>query len=107
MRYRLHFTDDKNRPRTLSGWKDIRRHPAARVWPDTTTLYFRLLEGHVPEGGDDNAAITGAGILHLGVDDFARQLTTFRTTGPHGPSALERFAGFFLGELWDLYRPAL
>ena len=105
MRYRLHFTDDKNRPRTLSGWKDIRHHPASRVWPDTTTLYFRLLDGHVPDGGDDNAAIVGAGILHLGVDDFARQLTTFRTKGPHGLRALERFAGFFLGELWDLYRP--
>ncbi|MFB9833895.1 GMC oxidoreductase [Actinoallomurus acaciae] len=107
MRYRLHFTDDKNRPRTLSGWKDIRHHPASRVWPDTTTLYFRLLDGHVPDGGDDNAAIVGAGILHLSVEDFARQLTTFRTTGPHGPGALERFAGFFLGELWALYRPSL
>ncbi|WP_329257468.1 GMC family oxidoreductase [Actinoallomurus sp. NBC_01490] len=107
MRYRLHFTDDKNRPRTLSGWKDIRHHPASRVWPDTTTLYFRLLEGHIPDGGDDEAAIAGAGILHLSVEDFARQLTTFHTTGPHGLSALERFAGFFLGELWDLYRPTV
>jgi cholesterol oxidase len=107
MRYRLHFTDGTNRPRTLSGWKDIRRHPASRLWPDTTTLYFRLLDGHVPDGGDDESPITGAGILHLGMDDFARQLTTFRTSGPHGPSALERFAGFFLGELWDMYRPRL
>jgi cholesterol oxidase len=107
MRYRLHFTDGTNRPRTLSGWKDIRRHPANRLWPDTTTLYFRLLDGHVPDGGDDESPITGAGILHLGMDDFARQLTTFRTSGPHGPSALERFAGFFLGELWDMYRPRL
>src|SRR3569833_1493580 len=107
MRYRLHFTDAANRPRTLSGWKDFRRHPATRGWPDTTTLFFRMLEGHVPDGGDDNAAIVGAGILRLGVDDFARQLTTFRTSGPHGLAALERFAGFFLGELWDLYRPRL
>jgi cholesterol oxidase len=107
MRYRLHFTDGTNRPRTLSGWKDIRRHPASRLWPDTTTLYFRLLDGHVADGGDDESPIAGAGILHLGMDDFARQLTTFRTSGPHGPSALERFAGFFLGELWDMYRPRL
>jgi len=105
MRYRLHFTDAANRPRTLTGWKDVRHHPATRLWPDTTTLYFRLLEGHVPDGGDDGAAIVGAGILHLGMDDFARQLTTFRTRGPHGLVALERFAAFFLGELWDLYRP--
>jgi cholesterol oxidase len=107
MRYRLHFTDGQNRPRTLSGWKDIRRHPATRVWPDTTTLYFRLLDGHIPDGDDDHSPITGAGILHLGIDDFARQLTTFRTSGPHGAGAMERFAGFFLGELWELYRPAM
>jgi cholesterol oxidase len=107
MRYRLHFTDGQGRPRTLSGWKDIRHHPATRLWPDTTTLYFHLYEGHVPDGEDENATVTGAGILHLGVEDFARQLTTFRTHGPHGLSALERFAGFFLGELWDLYRPSL
>jgi cholesterol oxidase len=107
MRYRLHFTDGENRPRTLSGWKDIRRHPATRVWPDTTTLYFRLLDGHVPDGEDDTAPIVGAGVLRLGVDDFAHQLTTFRTKGPHGPRTLERFAAFFLGELWHLYRPAL
>jgi cholesterol oxidase len=107
MRYRLQFTDGMNRPRTLSGWKDIRRHPATRVWPDTTTLYFHLLDGHVADGEDDKAPVAGAGVLRLGVDDFARQLTTFRTDGPHGLSALERFAGFFLGELWDLYRPSL
>jgi cholesterol oxidase len=104
MRYRLWFTDGTNRPRTLNGWKDIRRHPVARVWPDTTTLYFRLLDGHVADGDDESAEVMGAGILHLGVDDFARQLTTFRTEGPDGLGALERFAGFFLGELWDLYR---
>jgi cholesterol oxidase len=105
MRYRLHFTDGEGQPRTLSGWKDIRRHPATRVWPDTTTLYFRLLAGHVPDGEDDDAPIVGAGILRLSVDGFARQLTTFRTEGPHGLTALERFVGFFLGELWDIYRP--
>lgn len=105
MRYRLHFTDGTNRPRTLAGWKDIRHGPAARVWPDTTTLYFRLLDGHVPDGADDEAQIVGAGILHIGLDDFAHQLTTFRTEGPGGLGALERFGAFFLGELWDIYRP--
>jgi cholesterol oxidase len=107
MRYRLHFTDGMNRPRTLSGWKDIRDRSTVRLWPDTTTLFFHLLDGHVPEGRDDGAAIVGAGILHLGVEDFARQITTFRTHGPHGLSALERFSGFFLGELWEHYRPRL
>jgi cholesterol oxidase len=107
MRYRLHFTDAMGRPRTLSGWKDIRHRAATRVWPDTTTLFFRIFEGHVMEGGDDDAAIAGAGILRLGLDDFARQLTTFRTEGPDGLAALERFGRFFLSELWDIYRPKM
>jgi cholesterol oxidase len=105
MRYRLHFTDGLGRPRTLAGWKDIRHGPVSRVWPDTTTLYFRLFEGHVPDGGDDGAPVTGAGILHIGLDDLTRQLITFRTEGPDGLRALERFGAFFLGELWEIYRP--
>lgn len=105
MRYRLHFTDAMNRPRTLSGWKDIRHRPASRIWRDTTTLYFRIFEGHVSD--DEEAAIAGAGILRLGLEDFGRQLSTFRTGGPHGLAALERFGGFFLGELWEIYRPSL
>ncbi|MEV5712124.1 FAD-dependent oxidoreductase, partial [Actinoallomurus sp. NPDC052274] len=105
MRYRLHFTDAEGRPRTLSGWKDIRHRAATRVWPDTTTLFFRIFEGHVMESGDDEAAIAAAGILRLGLDDFARQLTTFRAEGPNGLAALERFGHFFLSELWDVYRP--
>lgn len=105
MRYRLHFTDGMDRPRTLSGWKDIRHGPASRVWRATTTLYFRILDGHVADGDDDEAAIHGAGILRLGLEDFARQLTTFRTEGPHGLAALERFGRFFLDELWEIYRP--
>ncbi len=102
MRYRLQFTDGMDRPRTLYGWKDVRHGAATRLWPETTTLYFRLYEGHVE---DEKAPIAGAGILRLGADDFAKQLMTFRTEGPHGAAKLQRFARFFLGELWDLFRP--
>jgi cholesterol oxidase len=105
MRYRLQFTDGMGRPRTLSGWKDIRHRPTSRLWRDTTTLFFHLFDGHVPDGEDDQTEIRGAGILHLGVTDFGKQLTTFRAGGPDGPGALERFGLFFLGELWRLYRP--
>ncbi len=105
MRYRLHFTDGMGRLRTLAGRKDVGHHPATRVWRDTTTLFFHLYDGHVNEGGDETAAIVGAGILHLGVPDFAHQLTTFRTEGPDGAIALERFSTFFLGELWRAFRP--
>jgi hypothetical protein len=36
---------------------------------------------------------------------FARQLTTFRTQGPHPVASLERFGRFFAGQLWDVYGP--
>ncbi|GLW06589.1 hypothetical protein Misp01_17190 [Microtetraspora sp. NBRC 13810] len=106
MRYRLHFADGEDRPRTLSGWKNVFHGPPADIWPATTTMYFRLLDGHVPEGEDATAAIVGAGTLTIELGDFVRQLLSFRTEGPDGLDALERFARFFAGNLWDVYGPA-
>lgn len=106
MRYRLHFTDEAGQPRTLAGWKDIHRGPVTAIWPDTTTLFFELLEGHVPEGADRTRSdAVGEGRLRIRPIAFARQLTTFRTDGPHGVSALLRFGRFFVGELWNVYGP--
>jgi len=105
MRYRLHFADASGQPRTLIGQKDIFHGPLSRIWPDTSTLYFRLLKGHVAEGEDDEASVIATGTLHLRLTGFARELTTFRTKGPHGAVALERFGRFFAGELWDVYGP--
>jgi cholesterol oxidase len=107
MRYRLHFTDAQGQPRTLAGWKDIHPGPLTAIWPQTTTLFFELLEGHVLEGIDDaGSAVIAEGRLRIRPTAFARQLTTFRTSGPHGVSALLRFGRFFLGQLWDVYGPA-
>jgi cholesterol oxidase len=106
MKYRLHFTDGTNLPRTLTGWKNVFHGPPIDIWPDTSTLFYRVLEGHVEENEDEHARIVGAGTLHIELADFAHQLTTFHTTGPHGVAALARFGSFFLGELWDVYRPA-
>lgn len=105
MRYRLHFDDAEGQPRTLTGWKNIRHGPPTDIWPHTSTLYFRLLDGHVADGDDDRYGIIGAGVLRIQVHDFARQLTTFRTRGPDGLGSLFRFGGFFLGQLWQVYRP--
>jgi cholesterol oxidase len=105
MKYRLYFTDGADQPRTLSGWKNVHHGPPTHIWPDTSTLFFRVLAGHVPEGEDERARIIGAGTLHIELTDFARQLTTFRTSGPHRISALARFGKFFAGELWDVYGP--
>jgi cholesterol oxidase len=105
MKYRLYFTDGTDRPRTLTGWKTVYHGPPMDIWPDTSTLFFRLLEGHVPENEEERVSIVGAGTLHIRLTDFVEQLSTFRTHGPDGVRALKRFGGFFVGELWDVYRP--
>ncbi|ROO89303.1 cholesterol oxidase [Actinocorallia herbida] len=103
MRYLLHFTDVHGEPRTLAGWKDIQVGPPTHIWPDTTTLYYRILAGHV--AAESVAPVLGAGTLHIRLADFLEQLTTFRTDGPDDLKALTRFGRFFLGELWDVYGP--
>ncbi|MEU5878937.1 GMC oxidoreductase [Spirillospora sp. NPDC047279] len=107
MKYRLFFTDDHDRPRTLTGEKNVLHGPPTRIWPDTSTLYCRVLDGHVDEDGDSGAEVVAAGVLHIQLTDFARQLTTFRTSGPSGPGAMLKFGRFFAGELWEVYGPDL
>src|SRR5712691_4691077 len=105
MRYRLQFSDASGQPRTAIGQKDIFHGPPSQIWPDTSTLHVKLLKGLVAEGEDDDACVQATGTLHLRLTAFARQLTTFRTKGPHGAVALERFGRFFAGQLWDVYGP--
>ncbi|XVQ08450.1 GMC oxidoreductase [Spirillospora sp. CA-255316] len=116
MKYRLHFADDRGRPRTLIGHKNVLHGPPTRIWPDTSTLYVHLLDGHAGEEAAEDAAegelpegaaVLGAGVLHIQLTDFARQLTTFRTAGAGGPAALVSFGRFFAGELWEVYGPDL
>ncbi|WP_339153928.1 GMC family oxidoreductase [Actinomadura luteofluorescens] len=105
MRYRLFYTDGEGRRRTLSGHKNVLHGPPTRIWPDTSTLYVRLLDGHVAADEEDGAEVVAAGVLHIQLTDFARQLTTFRTTGPGGAGTLLDFGRFFAGELWEVYGP--
>ncbi len=105
MWYRLHFDSALGQPRTLIGWKNVWHGALTRIWPDTSTLYFRLLAGHVAAQEDDQARILAAGTLHLHITDFVRELTTIRVEGPHGAAGTERFGRFFAGQLWDVYGP--
>ncbi len=105
MRYRLRFADASGQPRTFIGHKDIWHGPPSRIWPDTSTLHFRVLEGHVAEDEDDRARVLATGTLHLRLTSFARELTTIRAEGPNGAAALEQFGRFFAGQLWDVYGP--
>jgi cholesterol oxidase len=111
MLYRLYFSDATGRPLTLAGYKDVIPGPITKVWPETSTLYTRVLAGHVPvtDGGESSLqGVVGSGILRIRPLDFAWQLTTFRV---HGPSrrgelmAFDAFGRLFLGELWQVFDP--
>jgi predicted patatin/cPLA2 family phospholipase len=115
MFYRLFFKDDKGNPLTLSGFKYIKDDPGSDLWHDTTTLFTRVLNGHVSEEDETAAAkdpaklkalVKGSGIIHIHFFDFMKQLTTFRAEGPtlsDRSSAMARFGRLFMGKLWDVY----
>jgi cholesterol oxidase len=111
MLYRLYFSDSTGRPLTLAGFKDVRPAPLAAVWPETSTLYTRILSGHVPvpDGGSEvTEGIVGSGILRIRPIDFAWQLTTMRVRGPTWPGRFKAFDSFgrlFFGELWQVFDP--
>jgi len=102
MLYRLHFRDGAGHPLTLNGFKVVRDHRGLDLWPDTTTLYTRLLSGHVDAREDAEAARVASGVVRILPLDFARQLTTFRARGGSAGRrgrALAGFAGLFIGDL--------
>jgi predicted acylesterase/phospholipase RssA len=106
MLYQLWFRDGADRPLTMAGHKVVTDHPGLDLWSDTTTLYTRVLSDHVALADAGNAEVLAAGIIRIPPADFARQLTTFRATGPTlkaRASALGRFSRLFVGSLWDVY----
>ena len=99
MRYRLLF-EAGGRPLTLLGFKDVGDDWGPDMWPDTTTLNFRLFDGHVDWLGDDVVEGEHArGILRLTAPMFARELATFRGN----PTEIGLFVMFFVNHLWAAY----
>ena len=106
MLYRLFFRDGVGHPLTLTGFKVVRERSGGHIWRDTSTLYVRVLRGHVGEGDEPGAEVVASGILRLRPWDFARQLTTFRAAAPSLAgriAAIGRFDALFLGQLWQVY----
>jgi predicted acylesterase/phospholipase RssA len=106
MFYRLFFTDEKGNPLTLLGFKDVHGGDSSDVWTDTTTLFTRILKGHVGPEADGGASVLAAGIIRIHFLDFLKELTTFRAEGPDFVArarATQRFGSLFLSKLWDVY----
>ena len=106
MRYRLFFTDGVGNPLTFIGVKRVEDDRGFDVWRDTSTLYSSVVQGHTNTPHPQEAKVVAAGVLRILKRDFARQLTTFRTSGPDW-RARQRAFGMFLGlfgiSLFDVY----
>jgi cholesterol oxidase len=109
MRYRLWFSDMSGTPLTMYGFKTVRDDPGLDTWRDTSTLYIRIMKGHVVPGAngadDGSGEVIGAGMLRILPKDFARQLTTFRGAGQGPLSSIARFGTFFTKSVMDAYLP--
>jgi cholesterol oxidase len=106
MLYRLWFRDGVGNPLTMTGFKLVKDDAGFDVWKDTTTLFTRILQGHVPEGDDDIATVLASGTIIIRARDFAKQLTTFRAGGPSVAAklgALAKFGVIFARQLAEAY----
>jgi hypothetical protein len=100
MLYRLWFYDGVGHPLTMTGFKLVKDDAGFHVWKDTTTLFTRVLRGHVTAGEDDSADVVASGIIVIRARDFARQLTTFRASQA---GALVKFGTIFVAQLAEAY----
>jgi cholesterol oxidase len=107
MLYRLWFRDGVGHPLTMTGYKLVENDAGFDLWKDTTTLFTKVLQGHVDESGDSSAELIASGILRIRVQDFAKQMTTFRAGGSGGIGAklggLIKFCVIFVGQLAEVY----
>lgn len=101
MLYRLWFTDGGGHRLRLDGHKVVHDEAGRDLWTDTTTLFTT-----VTRLGEDGEQQVMAGVLRITPAAFARQLTTFRATGPTAAAraaTIARFGRLFVGQLWDVY----
>jgi len=96
----------KDEPLTLTGFKEIKDDPGFDIWRDATTLFTRILRGHVGAAEEARAEAVASGIIQIHPLDFLKQMTTFEVDGPttvDRAAAFAKFGKLFLGSLWDVY----
>ena len=107
--YRLVFRDDRKYRHTLQGTKNICHDGFENLWRDCSTLFTKVFASDVGGEQFDTAVPEAAGILHIHVLDFVKEMTTFRANADSVITALEaeeKFGRFFIGTLWDVYKPS-
>jgi cholesterol oxidase len=104
MLYHLPFRGREGDQFTLMGFKVIEDNFGPDLWPDTTTLYTRIVAGHVPPE-QTSPEIVASGIVHISPRAFIDQLRSFTADGPQGIDAVVKFGRFFLAGLADEYGP--
>jgi cholesterol oxidase len=108
MLYRLFLRGAGGESLTMTGFKEVKDDPGFDAWRDNTTLFTRVLRGHVSAAEDAQAEAVASGIIQIHPLDFLKQMTTFEADGPTAlarASAFTKFGKFFLGSLWDVYAP--
>ncbi|MGH9851810.1 MAG: hypothetical protein ACREBD_18390 [Blastocatellia bacterium] len=106
MLYRLFLRGVAGEPLTLTGFKEIKDDPGFDIWRDATTLFTRILRGHVGAAEEAQTEAVATGIIQIHPLDFLKQMTTFEVDGPtvvDKAAAFAKFGKLFLGSLWDVY----
>lgn len=101
MEYNLVFRSDAGVNYALHGFKSLRHGSIARLWPESTTLFFTV------KRLDTADAQVSTGVLHIEPADFLRQISTIEVTNTASEAErlryLAQFGRFFSGTLFTLY----
>jgi cholesterol oxidase len=98
MHYVMHVSSEEGRRFAFDGHKVIRERSLLHLWPDTTTLYFKISEGIEPRG---------SGIMKISLGDFLREQLTSTVLGVDKRSVRRtyesKFRQMFVGNLARIY----
>lgn len=102
MKYEMNLDSEEGKQYFFKGFKYVHHDRGLDEWPDTSTLYITLYDGN-----NDKGSIIGQGILHILLDDFAKQMTTMKAI--NSPSieeslkAIAAFGAYFSKSLFEVY----
>jgi cholesterol oxidase len=104
--YGMHLQSEAGERFFLEGIKYVHDDPGLDMWADTTTLFTTVWRGEAPEGTP-----AFQGVLHISVEDFAKQVSTLRVMHAEDTQARLKavydFGRFFVGGLFEVYwKPA-